>query len=462
MPGRILVVDDLPTNVKLLEAKLSREYFDVFTANDGPGALDTAKSASPDVILLDVMMPGMDGFEVCRRLKADPATSHIPVVMVTALSDVSDRVRGLEAGADDFLTKPVNDVALMARVKSLVRLKVMTDELRLREGTSEQLGGLGDEPLSEVDDGAAELLLVVDNELLGDKIDDVVRDDGHSLTRTTSAAEALATAPAKPYDLILIDLNLLSDDALRLCSQLRATDATRQTPILLIIDDSDIEGLATGLELGVNDYLAHPVDRHELRARIRTQVRRKRYQDRLRANYRESLSMALTDGLTGLYNRRYFDTHFHAQLQHAASSGKPITVMMIDIDHFKPVNDTHGHGVGDEVLVEVARRMAGRVRNFDMVARYGGEEFVVVMPDAGEDIAAHVAERLRQVVAAAPVVVSSEDVDTIDVTISVGYAVGKGRAADKSLLKKADQALYEAKGAGRNCVCVARSDAEAA
>ncbi len=462
MPGRILVVDDLPTNVKLLEAKLSREYFDVFTANDGPEAIDTAKSVSPDVILLDVMMPGMDGFEVCRRLKADPATSHIPVVMVTALSDISDRVHGLEAGADDFLTKPVNDVALMARVKSLVRLKVMTDELRLREDTSEQLGGLGDEPLSEVDDGAAELLLVTDNALLGDKIEEVACDDGHSLTRTGSAAEALATTADKPYDLILVDLNLLSDDALRLCSQLRAADATRQTPILLIIDDSDIDGLATGLELGVNDYLAHPVDRHELCARIRTQVRRKRYQDRLRANYRESLSMALTDGLTGLYNRRYFDAHFESQLRHAASSGKPITVMMIDIDYFKPVNDTYGHDVGDEVLVEVARRMTGRVRNFDMVARYGGEEFVVVMPDAGEDIAAHVGERLRRVVAAAPVVVSSDHVDTIDVTISIGYAVGRGSAADKSLLKKADQALYEAKGAGRNRVCVAGSDAEAA
>src|SRR3546814_2951801 len=132
MTARILVVDDIPANVKLLEVKLTAEYFDVVTASDGPSALDRAHSDAPDLILADVMMPGMDGFELCRRLKADPETSHIPLVMVTALSDVSDRVRGLEAGADDFLTKPVNDIALFARVRSLARLKQMMDELRLR------------------------------------------------------------------------------------------------------------------------------------------------------------------------------------------------------------------------------------------------------------------------------------------------------------------------------------------
>src|SRR3954447_9712056 len=133
MSGRVLVVDDLEANVKLLEAKLSSEYFDVLSAYNGRSALEIAASELPDVVLLDVMMPRMDGFEVCRELKANRRTADVPVVMVTALSDVANRLRGLEAGADDFLTKPVNDVALFARVRSLVRLKRMMEEFRLRE-----------------------------------------------------------------------------------------------------------------------------------------------------------------------------------------------------------------------------------------------------------------------------------------------------------------------------------------
>src|SRR5215203_4411097 len=140
MSARILVVDDVPANVKLLEARLSAEYFDVLTASNGAEALDLCSRSECDIILLDVMMPDMDGFEVCRRLKSNPATHHIPVVMVTALDQPSDRVRGLEAGADDFLTKPVSDVALIARVRSLARLKLVTDELRMRAVTSKEIG----------------------------------------------------------------------------------------------------------------------------------------------------------------------------------------------------------------------------------------------------------------------------------------------------------------------------------
>ena len=140
MTARILVVDDIPANVKLLEARLTAEYFDVTTAMSGREALAICERAQCDIVLLDVMMPEMDGFEVCAKLKENPATHHIPVVMVTALDQPSDRVRGLEAGADDFLTKPVSDIALLARVRSLVRLKMAADELRMRAVTSREIG----------------------------------------------------------------------------------------------------------------------------------------------------------------------------------------------------------------------------------------------------------------------------------------------------------------------------------
>src|SRR5262252_2759701 len=140
MTARVLVVDDLPANVKLMEARLSAEYFDVITAFSGSDALATCERGECDIVLLDVMMPDMDGFEVCRRLKANPATHHLPIIMVTALDQAADRVKGLQAGADDFLTKPVSDIALIARVRSLVRLKMMTDELRTRAMTSREIG----------------------------------------------------------------------------------------------------------------------------------------------------------------------------------------------------------------------------------------------------------------------------------------------------------------------------------
>ena len=459
MSARVLVVDDVLPNVKLLAAKLTREYFDVVTANSGPEALERIHAQHPDIVLLDVMMPGMDGFEVCEKIRADPATMHIPVVMVTALSDASDRVRGLEAGADDFLTKPVNDVAVFARVRSLVRLKMMTDEWRLRESTSGQLGMLVsiDSVYTQTAE-AARVLVVEDSAIDLDKITETLARDRDVVTDTDSCAGGLELALGEEFELIVISLTLMREDGLRLCSQLRSHEKTRQIPVLLLADETDMDRVAKGLELGANDYLIKPIDRNELLARTRTQVRRKRYQDKLRANYEASLSMALTDSLTGLFNRRYLSAHLPRLLDRSGGNNKPVSALLFDIDHFKVVNDTWGHGVGDEVLKEVAQRASRNLRNFDLVARLGGEEFVVIMPDTDGSQAMAVAERLRRRIAEEPFAVSAP-VGKIDVTISIGVAVadwtldadGKPESGD-ALLRRADTALYQAKRSGRNRV----------
>ena len=161
MTARVLVVDDILANVRLLEAKLMSEYFEVHTASNGLEALEAIETFSPDIILLDVMMPGIDGIEVCRRIKSNPETQHIPVIMVTALDQPEDRVQGLEAGADDFITKPVSDAALFCRLKSLVRLKMLIDELRGRD-TPALLDGQKDPVnLAKVEENAN--ILIVDN-----------------------------------------------------------------------------------------------------------------------------------------------------------------------------------------------------------------------------------------------------------------------------------------------------------
>lgn len=453
MSARVLVVDDVLPNVKLLAAKLTREYFDVITAFNGPDALSLIKRESPDIVLLDVMMPGMDGFEVCERIRADPQTMHIPVVMVTALSDVSDRVRGLEAGADDFLTKPVNDVALFARVRSLVRLKMMMDEWRLRESTSGQFGVIerAGTILNESYEHAR-VLVLEDSALDLEKISDTLARDRDEVIAATAGVRALERSLAEEFELVIISLTLMNEDGLRFCSQLRSHERTRQVPILLLADEGDLHRVAKGLELGANDYAVKPIDRNELLARVRTQIRRKRYQERLRSNYEQSLSMALTDSLTGVFNRRYVSAHLPRLLERAIEGNKTVSVLMFDIDHFKVVNDTYGHDVGDVVLKEVAARASRNLRTFDLVARLGGEEFVVIVPDTDVDSAAIVAERLRQRIGDTPISVEGLD-KALSVTVSVGFAIG-GLAGDTgdSVIKRADEALYQAKRQGRNCV----------
>ncbi|MEA1938612.1 MAG: PleD family two-component system response regulator [Pseudomonadota bacterium] len=453
MSGRILVVDDFLPNVKLLVAKLSSEYFDVITAQSGQEAIDKIKVEVPDLVLLDVMMPGMDGFECCKLIKADPATRHIPIVMVTALSDNLNKVKGLESGADDFLTKPVNDVALFARVRSLVRLKLMIDQWRLRENTSEQLGVLGQAAIpTDESTEKADVLVLTESRIEAGKIADTLSEDKGNIIAVDRASAALESAINKDFDLILISLSLRESDPLRMASQLRSHEATRQVPILMIGEEPDMDRIARGLELGCNDYLIRPIDRNELLARSRTQIQRKRYQERLRTNYEASLSMALTDSLTGLFNRRYLNAHIERTLRRSIENNRAVSVLMLDIDFFKTVNDTYGHDIGDEVLKELARRIGNNMRTSDLVARYGGEEFVVILPDTNRDSALAIAERLRCSIADVPFQISA-DVSSLDLTISIGVAeAASNGVTGLKVLKRADQALYDAKHAGRNRV----------
>ena len=455
MSARVLVVDDIPANVKLLEARLMADYFDVLCAHSGAEALEILDRNMVDIVLLDVMMPDMDGFEVCRRIKAKPQTMHIPVVMVTALDQVQDRVTGLQAGADDFLTKPVNDTALISRVKSLVRIKMMTDELRSRANTSEQMG---------LDDGSfmgrlqhhegGRVLLVDDSRSNAERI----RKQVHGLFDLFVENDpqiVLRRCSDESFDCILINLNMSTFDPLRLCAQMRSLESSRLLPILALADEADDGKILRALDLGVNDYVRLPVDRNELLARMKTQVMRKRYTDALRDSIQHTMELAIMDGLTKLYNRRYMTTHLNSLLASARDKEKPLSILLMDIDHFKSVNDTHGHDAGDEVLEEFSHRMRKNTRGIDLVCRYGGEEFVVIMPDTDHSLAMVVAERIRKKVAEKPFIIHKGR-EMLEITVSIGLAsTENGLESQDVLLKRADEALYQAKKSGRNRVVAA-------
>lgn len=458
MTARVLVVDDVPPNVKLLEAKLTSEYFDVLTAFSGPEALEVISREHPDIILLDVMMPGMDGFEVCRRIKADKTTAHIPVVMVTALDQPADRVAGLESGADDFLTKPVQDLALFARVRSLVRLKVMMDELRNREATGANMGWDNNEhaPLDFDVPTDSNILVVDEQERVLERVARALDGVG-DITKMNGGEDVAERAREKPFDLIIVSLTMRETDGLRVCSKLRSFEETRHVPILVMVDDGNTKLLVRAMEMGVNDYVVRPVDRMEFLARVKTQLKRKRYADKLWENFHLSMQLATTDAVTGLYNRHYLTSHMETQLQVVQRKGKVLSVMMLDIDHFKRVNDTHGHAVGDRVLKEFSNRIAKNIRGVDLAARYGGEEFVVMMPDTSTDWANMIADRLRQEVADEPFDVGVE-AGPLSITVSIGVATSLPEEAPASLLERADKALYSAKKGGRNKVMIASDE----
>lgn len=441
MSGRILVVDDLKPNATLLEVRLTAEYFDVTIAHNGPDALALCAREPFDVILLDVMMPHMDGFEVCRRLKDDVLTAHIPVVMVTSLDQPRDRVRGLEAGADDFLTKPIDDVALLARVRSLVRYKISQDEVRARAFTALALGQKI-ELVPETKGGA--LLLVEDREGASTRLCRILEAQ-HQVTHVRDARSALEACQHQSFDVALVSLGLQGSDSLRLLSQWRSHQATRSMALIMIAEQEDRDRIVRGLDFGVHDYITRPFDQGEVLARVRTQLHHKRNEDLLRKTIDDSIEAGLVDMLTGLNNRRFFEQHLARLMRHAP----PLSLMILDIDFFKRVNDTYGHDVGDAVLKACAARMKAVTRDMDLICRLGGEEFVIIMPHTTLAEAYIIAERVRLSVQQEAFAVAHV-AQGLAVTVSIGLAQTQEGLSPDLLFKQADQALYHAKNNGRN------------
>jgi two-component system cell cycle response regulator len=450
LTARVLIVDDIPTNVRLLEARLTAEYFEVLTASSGREALAICERGEVDLVLLDVMMPEMDGFEVCRRLKSSQVTHHIPVLMITALDQPSDRVRGLEVGADDFLTKPVDDIQLMARVKSLVRLKALTDELRARALTGQEIA-VEDamRAMESIDSDGGHILLIDGDVRHAERISGYLA-GSNKVDVLGNPGDAVLAVGSSNYELALVSMALGDFDPLRVCSQMRTVEQSRTLPIILIADEADRPRVVRGLDLGVNDFIMRPVERNELLARVRTQVRRQRYAAELRQSVTNTLALAVTDELTGLYNRRYFERHLAIMLDKAQEQGRDMALMLIDMDFFKSVNDTHGHDTGDAVLREFSLRLRRNIRGVDLACRFGGEEFVVLMPDTDYRQAQNVAERVRNAVAERGFETASH---ALSVTVSVGVALNESPTdTPELLLKRADVALYRAKREGRNRV----------
>ncbi len=447
MSARVLVVDDIEQNRKLLQDKLKNEYFHVVTAVDGQDAIDKALAEEPDVILMDVMMPKLNGVEACRILKMDPRTEHIPIVLVTALNEREDRLRGLGAGADDFLTKPVNDLHLLSRVRALTKYKMVADELRKREASGKRIGVI-DVAASARGSEPARILVVDENERQARRICRYLEGLHNPISHSEATQLGIS---GSMVDLMIVSLSNEKLDGLRLCAYLRSLESTRDLPILVVAEPDDEKRAVRALDLGASDIVIKPIDSEELSARVKTQVRKKRYLDALRARLDQSMELAVTDQLTGLHNRRYMRVQLESFVKRSNMGGMPVSILLCDIVHFKKVNDIHGHSAGDDVLREFGRRLQENIRPMDLACRYGGEEFVVIMPETTQGLAHAAGERIRNLIEEAPFQIGRGDQLRITMSGGVATVIPPDETLD-ALLKRADEALYRAKGKGRNMV----------
>jgi len=446
MTARLMVVDDDPANARFLEAALSAEYYEVKTICEAGQTLSQAAAWQPDVILLDVMMPRVNGYELCEQLKSEDSTRHIPVVMVTGLKDPADRRKGLAAGADEFLTKPIEHEILLARLRGIIRLKRVLDEWRARYVTMAALG-LGGARDATVPDGRA---LIVDDLLIrARRLQVLLESAGIATTLAANDTQACEAAEDENFDLVILSLSLLSCDPLRLIAKFQSSALTRDTPLLMTAEREQTASVIAGLNLGAADCVALPLDEGECLLRVNHLIRRKRHQEALRDDVSQALALAVIDPLTKLYNRRYMMTHLERLCGDRA--GARFAVLMIDVDHFKKINDQFGHGIGDKVLEETGKLLYGILRKSDLISRFGGEEFLTIISGLSDERRAlAVAEKLRLAIAELRIL------PELRLSVSIGVAIrelgAEMTAAD--LIERADKAMYHAKRKGRNVVCL--------
>lgn len=453
MTGRVLIVDAVPTNRIVLRVKLASAFYQVSQAESGAAALDMVLRERPDVILASADLPDLDPGRLCAQLRALPDVGRTPLVVVQSEEDAVARRSALRAGADDVLACPIEDVLLLARLRALLRARDAEAELELREDTRRALG-LAEEPapfsgnahIVLVDAGhdhrVSEIALLLERRL-SDRIE--VMEPKAALSLSAERADAF----------VILEARRSPGEGLALLSQLRANTATRHASLIYVAAPGHRREAAGALDIGANDLLVAGFECEELALRLQRQIARKRREDRLRANMRDGLRAAVTDPLTGLYNRRYALPHLARFADRAKRSGRPYALMLVDVDHFKTVNDTYGHAAGDAVLVALAARLRDGLRAPDLLARIGGEEFLLAMPDMPRNRASAVAETLCHAVSNKPMPLA--DGRAVSVSVSIGISIGdpSGQAAPQDLLQRADRALYAAKDSGRNTVVLA-------
>jgi len=443
MSGRILIIDSVATHRIVLKAKLASAQYDVETCATCEEAETMMQDRRPDLVLVNLSDQTEDRYEFCRELRGSPDGDGVAIVGVSVADTSRARFAALDAGADDVLPHQVSDAFMQARIRSLLRRRNVGLEWQMREETSKVLG---------FEDGRgpfmprAHIAVLSDNATSGAQIAEMLQNSPEFGVRVTTTAGAIGVEDnPSQNDLFIIDGTLQS----------RPKGLLFQ--LIVVLPKGQQSTAAMLLDLGADDVVFDDVSPQELDLRAHALVSHKEQLDHLRDRVKTGLRAAVTDSLTGLYNRRYAENHLKRVAEQAEASGRSYAVMVVDIDHFKAINDTYGHKAGDLVLIEIAKRFNTNFRAIDLLARIGGEEFLVAMPNTAIDQAQIAAERLRALVTETPFDIG-EAHPKIRVTVSVGVAVERdeeiGMSTLDTLVVRADEALYKSKAMGRNMVSV--------
>lgn len=450
MTAKIMVVDDNPTNLLLLTHKLSNEMYSVITTDNPKMALELAKQHLPDVILLDVVMPGMNGIQVCEQLKNSAEVGHIPVLLLSALDAKSDRVDGLQVGADDFLTVPINDIVLFMRLKSLIRIKTLLDELRMRSQTVATLLKLPTPAApSAINIAHARVLVVEDDHGQSDRIVEVLGANYSVIVAKTLDETLQHINGGESFDLMIVNSYLRTGDGIKLAAYVKGLQPARHLPIILMLSEANTQAMLRALQLGMNDYLCTPIDANELLARVQTQIRRKKYKESLRGSYRSKESVALLDEVSGVFNRAYFEEHLKSEVAYAHQTGKHLSLMLLDLKKFASVNQQLGDAGGDKVLHAIAAKIMDATRTADIAMRYENDCFGLILPDTDYIGAEIVAERIRRSCSRTSFHIKDQLV-AVETSLNIGIASfdpKAGRVSEESLKALAMQNLNQAKQA---------------
>lgn len=463
MSGKILIVDKVSTNRIVLRVKMLAAKYDVEAVATCAEAAARIATDLPDLILINLTDPSEDGHSFCRTLRSDPDTGHIAIISVGATNSTMSRFGALDAGADDVLPRPISDSLLLARVRSLMRRRNLSRELQMRDGTNRNFG-LEETRAPRIAPAAITLLSDCPNAAAARTMQ-LQTGMNQRIRVSTSDCALIDDDRAGKTDLFIIDgstAHLSAGQLFRLVADLRARKSTRLSAQLILLPRQHTETAAMLLDLGADDLILGDVTPDELMLRVRSLLRHKFNQDRLRDTLRDGFHAAMTDPLTGLYNRRYAETHLRQIAEKAHASGCHYGLMMIDIDHFKRINDGFGHTAGDRVLCGLADRLLQNFRPEDLVARIGGEEFLIAMPRTTLEEVKAAAQRLRRLVNIRPFPIGDGNND-LHVTISVGVAVNSQKPDELTslgdLFKRADAALYVAKANGRDAISVSQTAA---
>jgi diguanylate cyclase (GGDEF)-like protein/PAS domain S-box-containing protein len=439
--GTILVVDDTPDNLTLLSRILSNSGYVVQLADNGMSAIDSAIETIPDMILLDINMPEMDGYEACEKLKADARTRNIPIIFISALDETDDKIRAFQVGGADYIPKPIEIKEVLARVNTHLANQRLRDQLRsanieLKKKVEELT--ISRSQLQEQESTLRAFINAIPN------LSFIYDDEGRYLEILTNEPELLLQKADGLKGHLLKDV-MPAEEAELIMGAIHRAIETGKTQVIeykipvLLGNERWFEGRIASM--------GKFSDGHSRVVFVASDVT-----DRVQL-YQETQRLATQDPLTGCFNRRHFMILAKQELQRVARYGRPVSLIMLDIDHFKDFNDKHGHPAGDQLLCALVKQCQKILRNVDVLARYGGEEFVILLPETDSDAVFQTGERLRGEIEKMEVLTPQ---GSRSITISLG-AASYDRSDKRSLnldvlIKYADQALYEAKNAGRNCI----------